>query len=344
MSVGAQAESHCSTLWQTITERDYTPAGAIAHVCATRRRIRTMSPVSRGRKKKKRPTSRSPNARRFMPGLAGVHAELLGAFRPVLQATDPLEVEVLTSDLLGSWWKRLSPGEDPDALFGEGAIGHAARAGTQEAMALLRALAILGVTPCSVTRPPARRRRWRRTAWPTHHGRPRGVVADHLHGALTDRQSVDPAAYRQTVDALRAPSPRGNAKAAVVPTRDTVYQVKIALHGTRPPIWRRLRLPAATTLAQLHQVVQVAFGWGTPTCMQTRSMHPWVRSGSADGFSPSGCSTGTEHRLRNPGGGGASPGQHARWRAERLPRHLRDAPTETSTVPSPCATTSTWRR
>jgi len=82
-----------------------------------------------------------------MLGLAGVHAELLGAFRPAVRATDPLEVEVLTSDILGSWWKRLPPGEDPDAVFGEGAIGYAARAGTREAMALLRALAVLGVTP-----------------------------------------------------------------------------------------------------------------------------------------------------------------------------------------------------
>jgi hypothetical protein len=82
-----------------------------------------------------------------MPGLAGVHAELLGAFRPVLQATNPLDVEVLASDVLGSWWKRLPPGEDPDAVFGEGVIGYAAQAGTREAMALLRALAVLGVTP-----------------------------------------------------------------------------------------------------------------------------------------------------------------------------------------------------
>jgi hypothetical protein len=600
-----------------------------------------MCPVSRGRKKK-RPTTRPRNTRRVMPGLAGVHAELLGAFRPVLQATDPLEVEVLSSDLLGSWWKRLPPGEDPDAVFGEGAIGHAARAGTREAMALLRALAILGVTSAQrdaaakaaaalaadgvadppwaatigrvrvgacwrladmfgdqasllsvfgygrhehglvalvdfnhlggwvkdlfVTPEPARVLRELRkaarsepyaaldqvhpaearrlledglaatdatwdpevsdelrqfralalarcrampepdrpaqpapeiddaerdaivaeflasphatglsheaarygtrllvdfgadydagkplrvspakiagflldwvpakvilddadrdslpgvvTAWvrwagertdlepgavarlvdvaldcgedfrevydqvadaspvrqllhgldtggdladgqdalarrmfampyfgtrigeedyprldpgdpderrlliegehPEYHAvladpafdgeidgvNPRlhiavhevvanqlwdddpaeawraakrlhdagvdrhdilhqlgGVVTDTLHGALTNRQAVDPAAYRQALDALRAPSSRRNAKAAVVPIRDTVYQVKVTLHGTKPPIWRRLRLPAATTLAQLHQVIQVAFGW-----------------------------------------------------------------------------------
>jgi Domain of unknown function (DUF1841) len=82
-----------------------------------------------------------------MPGLDGVHAELLRTFRPALRATDPLEVEVLASDVLGSWWNRLPPGEDPDVVFGEGAIAHAARAGTREAMAVLRALAVLGVTP-----------------------------------------------------------------------------------------------------------------------------------------------------------------------------------------------------
>jgi hypothetical protein len=54
---------------------------------------------------------------------------------------------VLTSDVLGSCWKRLPPGEDPDAAVGEGAIGYAARVGTREAMALLRALAVLGGHP-----------------------------------------------------------------------------------------------------------------------------------------------------------------------------------------------------
>ncbi len=42
---------------------------------------------------------------------------------------------------------------------------------------------------------------------------------------------------------------------------DAVYQLKISLRGARPPIWRRLRVPAYVTLAQLHEVIQVAFGW-----------------------------------------------------------------------------------
>ena len=40
-----------------------------------------------------------------------------------------------------------------------------------------------------------------------------------------------------------------------------IYQLKITLLGTDPPIWRRLLVPAEFTLAQLHHVLQVAMGW-----------------------------------------------------------------------------------
>ncbi|GAB3903417.1 hypothetical protein GCM10029964_095320 [Kibdelosporangium lantanae] len=40
------------------------------------------------------------------------------------------------------------------------------------------------------------------------------------------------------------------------------YQIKVQLRGvTKPPVWRRLRLPADLTLGQLHHVVQTAMGW-----------------------------------------------------------------------------------
>src|SRR5438094_1644033 len=38
-------------------------------------------------------------------------------------------------------------------------------------------------------------------------------------------------------------------KSAVPPE---IYQLKVTLLGTSPPIWRRLLVPAAVTLAQLH--------------------------------------------------------------------------------------------
>ena len=40
-----------------------------------------------------------------------------------------------------------------------------------------------------------------------------------------------------------------------------VFTVKVTLLGTEPPIWRQLRLPASTTLADLHWVLQTAFDW-----------------------------------------------------------------------------------
>ena len=39
------------------------------------------------------------------------------------------------------------------------------------------------------------------------------------------------------------------------------HQLKITIEGTAPPIWRRLLVPSGSTLGQLHQIIQVAFGW-----------------------------------------------------------------------------------
>ena len=51
---------------------------------------------------------------------------------------------------------------------------------------------------------------------------------------------------------------------SMVMTSETpVYRMKIVLLQTRPPIWRRVLVPADFTLAQLHDVVQVVMGWGT---------------------------------------------------------------------------------
>ena len=40
-----------------------------------------------------------------------------------------------------------------------------------------------------------------------------------------------------------------------------IYQIKVTLLGTSPPIWRRLLVPAGLTLEQLHHVLQAAVGW-----------------------------------------------------------------------------------
>jgi hypothetical protein len=48
-------------------------------------------------------------------------------------------------------------------------------------------------------------------------------------------------------------------KKSAVP--EEIYQIKVTLLGTSPPIWRRLLVPADLTLAQLHHVLQIAMGW-----------------------------------------------------------------------------------
>jgi hypothetical protein len=58
---------------------------------------------------------------------------------------------------------------------------------------------------------------------------------------------------RTTVPALPAKRKRSG--------RAPIYQIKVGLRGATPPIWRRLEVPADISLARLHTVIQIAFGW-----------------------------------------------------------------------------------
>ena len=40
-----------------------------------------------------------------------------------------------------------------------------------------------------------------------------------------------------------------------------IYQLKIILDYSKPPIWRRVLIPADFNLVQLHQVIQISMGW-----------------------------------------------------------------------------------
>ena len=40
-----------------------------------------------------------------------------------------------------------------------------------------------------------------------------------------------------------------------------IYQLKITLKDSRPPIWRRVQLSGDITLAKLHRIIQEVMGW-----------------------------------------------------------------------------------
>jgi hypothetical protein len=42
---------------------------------------------------------------------------------------------------------------------------------------------------------------------------------------------------------------------------DRIYQLKLTLRETQPPIWRRLLVPADVRLSELHEIIQIALGW-----------------------------------------------------------------------------------
>ncbi|MEA5598822.1 plasmid pRiA4b ORF-3 family protein [Rivularia sp. UHCC 0363] len=46
-----------------------------------------------------------------------------------------------------------------------------------------------------------------------------------------------------------------------VPPPAEIYQLKIALIGISPLIWRRLLVHSASSIAELHHIIQIAMGW-----------------------------------------------------------------------------------
>lgn len=61
----------------------------------------------------------------------------------------------------------------------------------------------------------------------------------------------------------------------------TVHQLRVTLDEVEPVVWRRVKVSSQTTLAQLHQVLQVAMGWQD---LHLHAFHVgWDRYGGMDG-------------------------------------------------------------
>jgi hypothetical protein len=45
------------------------------------------------------------------------------------------------------------------------------------------------------------------------------------------------------------------------PSRTAIYQIKVTLGGSKPPIWRRVQVPGDVTLAGLHDILQAVMDW-----------------------------------------------------------------------------------
>ena len=73
---------------------------------------------------------------------------------------------------------------------------------------------------------------------------------------------------------------------ALVPS---VYQLPVVVRGVSPLIWRRLLIPADTTIAGLHAVLQIAFGWNGD------HLHRFVVHGREYGIASAG-----RHRADEP--------------------------------------------
>ena len=65
---------------------------------------------------------------------------------------------------------------------------------------------------------------------------------------------------------------------------DRIYQFKITLRDSKPPIWRRIQVPDTYTFWDLHVAIQDAFGWADYHLHEFEILHPTSKRKVRIGF------------------------------------------------------------
>jgi len=95
----------------------------------------------------------------------------------------------------------------------------------------------------------------------------------------------------------KRPQSKGTLPAPNKEAARAIYQLKVTLKDSKPPIWRRLQVPGSITLLKLHRVLQVAMGW------EDYHLHSFVANGLSYGttdpdFPPLGTGTVEEQGVK----------------------------------------------
>jgi hypothetical protein len=78
------------------------------------------------------------------------------------------------------------------------------------------------------------------------------------------------------------------------PDNESIYQIKVTLKDSEPPIWRRIQVPGHITLYKLQRIMQMVMGW------ENAHLHEFVINGTSYGQSHPeyGLEMKTERRAR----------------------------------------------
>src|SRR6516162_5024520 len=98
---------------------------------------------------------------------------------------------------------------------------------------------------------------------------------------------------------------------AQLPLSTAIYQLRLVLAAISPMIWRRLLVSSETTIAQLHQYIQVAFNWSGEPVAEARCKNYCREAPVGKNFGPPNHFANAALSVADPLPPSASPCTHA---------------------------------